>query len=114
MTFQPFSLPGSELPLIVPIAEVPVVTIFVRHSQECGHRGDEFYKNCKCRKHLRWFYGGKQYRQSAKTRAWGAAEKAKKKVEAQFELAASESGAAVRVQAESRKTIEKAIDLFVS
>jgi len=34
--------------------EAPLITIFVRHSQDCKYIGDEFCKRCKCKKHLRW------------------------------------------------------------
>jgi len=99
----------------VSVAAIPIVTIFVRHSADCPRKGDEFHKNCRCRKHLRWSYGGKQYRQSAKTRAWGIAEQAKKKVEAQFEAAdPGKPIGEVTVQANTRATIERAIQLFIS
>jgi len=100
---------------VVPATAIPVVTIFVRHAADCPRKGDEFYKNCKCRKHLRWSYSGKQYRSSAKTRAWVVAEQARKRVEAQFEAVASgQAITAVSLEAESRKTIERAIQLFTS
>ena len=54
----------------VSVAEIPVITIFVRHSADCKHRDDEHYKRCNCRKHFRWTHGRKQYRRSAKTRSW--------------------------------------------
>lgn len=100
---------------VVPVSEVPIITIFVRHSADCPRQGDEFWKKCNCRKHLRWSYGGRQYRQSAKTRAWAIAEQVKDKVEAQFETAdpALRIGE-VTVAANSRATIERAIELFIS
>src|SRR5438270_4565244 len=95
--------------------DAPFVTIFVRHSADCRFRGDEFHKTCKCRKHLRWSYGGRQYRQSARTRSWAIAEQTKKKIEAQFEMPGSrQPSGAVRVQEETRNTIERAIELFIS
>ena len=62
----------------------PVITIFVRHSSDCKYKGDEFFKRCNCRKHLRWSSGGKQYRKKAGTRSWPAAEDAKRKLEDQL------------------------------
>jgi hypothetical protein len=58
--------------------------IFVRHSKDCPHRDDYFYKKCKCPKHLRWRHNGKQMTTSAKTRSWAEAEKAKRSVEDEF------------------------------
>jgi hypothetical protein len=65
----------------------PTVAIFVRHSKDCQHRDDYFYKKCKCRKHLRWTQNGKQITASAKTRTWSEAEKAKRAVEDELEKA---------------------------
>lgn len=96
----------------VPVAEVPVITIFVRHSADCRYRGEEFHKNCRCRKHLRWSYGGKQFRQSAKTRSWTQAEQVKRKVEEKFATATSRH-VGVQVERDSAKTTEQAVQLFV-
>lgn len=54
-----------------------IITIFVRHSADCKYRGDEFFKSCNCRKHLRWSLKGKQYRETAGTRSWSRAEEVK-------------------------------------
>ena len=62
----------------------PIVTIFVRHKPDCKYVGDEFQKGCKCRKHLRWSSGGKQYRRSAGTRSWAEAERKKRELEDQL------------------------------
>jgi integrase/recombinase XerD len=98
----------------VQVSSIPTVTIFVRHSSDCPRTGDEFYKNCRCRKHLRWSYGGEQYRQSAKTRAWAIAEEARRKIEAQFATAdPSQPVGSVTVEPQSKPTIERAIELFV-
>jgi site-specific recombinase XerD len=96
------------------VTDTPVVTIFVRHSNDCRYQGDEFHKGCRCRKHLRWSHGGKQYRQAARTRSWAEAEKTKRQLEERFGAAGSGKVGAVRVEADSRKTIERAIELFVS
>lgn len=93
---------------------VPVVTIFVRHSTDCKHKGDEFHKQCRCRKHLRWSSGGKQYRQSAQTRSWEQAEKRKKVIELQFDSGATPEQAAAAALPASRKTLGQAIKTFIS
>lgn len=62
----------------------PVITIFVRHSASCKFQGDEFYKNCHCRKHLRWSFEGKQYRRAAGTRSWAQAEDKKREIDDQL------------------------------
>ncbi len=54
----------------VQVSSIPIVTIFVRHSAECPRKDEEFHKTCRCSKHLRWSYGGEQFRRSARTRSW--------------------------------------------
>lgn len=63
----------------------PIVTIFVRHSLGCPGTGNEFYKRCSCRKHLRWTHQGKQYRRATKQRTWAGAEKVKREIELSYE-----------------------------
>lgn len=62
----------------------PIITIFVRHKPACKYAGDEFFKTCHCRKHLRWSSGGKQHRKKAGTRSWAEAEKKKRELEDQL------------------------------
>lgn len=88
---------------------VPSISIFVRHTPKCKYADDETWRRCDCRKHLRWTLDGKQYRRSAKTRSWTAAEDAKRKLESEFE-----AGGKPEVLPESRKTLSAAIDLFLS
>jgi hypothetical protein len=64
--------------------EAPLITIFVRHSQDCKYVGDEFCKRCRCNKHLRWSMHGKQYRKKTGSRSWAGAEDAKRALEAQL------------------------------
>jgi integrase/recombinase XerD len=87
----------------------PVVTIFVRHSQDCPYKGDEFNKRCRCPKHLRWSHNCEQHRQSAEARTWAEAEIVKRRVEEQFKPANERSLSAVE-----HKTIQQAIELFVT
>ena len=100
---------------ILSLPAVPVMTIFVRHSADCPRKDDEFHKNCRCRKHLRWSYAGKQQRKSAKTRSWTAAEQARRKLETQYEAAdPTKRIEAPTIAASSSPTIERARELFVS
>jgi integrase/recombinase XerD len=62
----------------------PIITIYVRHKPGCKYTGDEFTKTCRCRKHLRWSTGGKQFRKQAGTRSWSEAETAKRNLEDQL------------------------------
>jgi integrase/recombinase XerD len=87
----------------------PIITIFVRHGAGCKYAGDEFYKGCKCRKHLRWSSGRKQYRKTAGTRSWGAAEEAKRRLEDQLAGRKPAPGASENVQ-----TIRAAVDSFLA
>src|SRR5215813_1520388 len=98
-------------PVSVSVPETPIVTVFVRHSQDCKYKGDETWKKCSCRKHLRWTHGGKQYRRSARTRSWAQAEMNKRDVESKFAAAGGKPIGEMRVQAESRKSIEQAVQL---
>ena len=88
---------------------IPTITIFVRHSADCPRKGDEFYKNCRCPKHVRYTYDGKQFRKSSKTRTWSQAEERRRAVEDQFK-----SGSDITVRPTTRQTIESAIELFLS
>jgi integrase/recombinase XerD len=99
----------------VQVSTIPSIAVFVRHSAACPRKGDEFYKNCRCPKHLRYSHNGKQRRQSAKTRSWSIAEQARRKIEAQFEAAdPSKPISAVTVEGKAGTTIERAVELFVS
>ena len=92
----------------------PVVTVFVRHKQDCRFRDDETFKQCKCRKHLRWSHAGKQFRQSAKTRSWEQAEKSKRRIEEAFDANKTPAQAAASVVPEDRKTLGVAAETFVA
>jgi integrase/recombinase XerD len=70
---QPISEPQ---PSAFKLAEPPVVTIYVRHSESCSHTGDEFYKRCDCRKWVRWTgHEGEQQKKTTKCRTWAGAER---------------------------------------
>jgi integrase/recombinase XerD len=88
--------------------QVPIVTIFVRHSPDCPHH-DEFYKRCQCWKHLRWSHGGRQHRKAAKTKSWAGAERAKKEIELSYENAALGKPA----QPDEAVSVERAVQLFL-
>jgi hypothetical protein len=65
-------------------------------------------------KHLRYTHDGKQHRQSAKTRSWSVVEQRRREIEDKFRAAdPSQPLSSVTVQAESRPTIEKAIELYL-
>jgi site-specific recombinase XerD len=87
----------------------PLITVFVRHKPACKFAGDEFNKSCRCRKHLRWSLGGKQFRKQAGTRSWSEAEAAKGRLIAQL----TGSPDAPPVVAPDKQTIRAAKDVFV-
>lgn len=92
------------------MSSIPTIEIFVRHAANCKYRDDERSKRCRCRKHLRWTWEGKQYRQSAKTRSWDGAERAKRERELQYE--AAQLG---RPVADNKPvTVERAIQVFLA
>lgn len=85
----------------------PLITIFVRHSEDCKYKGEEFCKRCNCLKHLRWSINGKQYRKKAGTRSWTEAEEAKHRL-------AAELGGKPLPKDDAAQTIEEAIRLFLA
>ena len=87
--------------------EAPIITIFVRHASDCKYQGDEFWKRCNCRKHLRWTYKGKQYRKKAGTRTWAEAEDVKRRLEAQYE-------GKPPVAENERQTVDRGVELFLA
>ena len=89
------------------MSTTPIVTIFVRHTEDCKNKSDEFFKRCNCRKHLRWTHNGTQYRRAAGTRAWSEAETAKRDIEDQL------SGRPAEVKTEGPKTIDECVTLFL-
>lgn len=87
---------------------LPLITIFVRHSDGCKYAADEFSRRCKCRKHLRWSQNGKQHRRMAGTRSWEEAEKAKRNLEDQL------AGRTPEVSPEDGvRSLQDAIDVFI-
>lgn len=79
------ALPDERVASYPEIPDIPAITIFVRHSDRCEYKAEAEYMKCRCRKHLRYSYQGKQYRKSAKTRSWELAIVAKMKLEAYYE-----------------------------
>jgi len=56
-----------------------IVTVFTRHSADCPHKDDRYWKRCKCPK---WIYVERtRQRISAKTRSWEAAQKKARELE---------------------------------
>jgi site-specific recombinase XerD len=89
--------------------QIPVVTIFVRHSADCSHKDDEFYKRCDCWKHIRWSYQGNQHRKATKSKTWAGAERVKKEIELSYENAALGKPA----QPDEAVSVERAVQLFL-
>jgi integrase/recombinase XerD len=90
------------------MSTAPVITIFVRHSEDCKYRGDEFCKRCDCKKHLRYTLNGKQYRRKTGTRSWAAAEEKKRELEDQL------TGRTPEVKPEQEhRDIQECIDIFL-
>jgi len=55
------------------------VDVFVRHSTNCTHKHDRYWKRCRCGK---WLYiPGSCKPKSAKTRSWEQAEELARKIE---------------------------------
>lgn len=88
--------------------DAPIITIFVRHSLDCPHLGEEFYKRCNCWKHLRWSYEGKQYRKAAKERTWAGAERVKREVELSYQTVGKAA------EPDRPPTLRQAIETFTN
>jgi len=100
---------------VIRVSTIPSISIFVRHKADCPRAADEFYKNCKCSKHLRWSNDGKQYRQAAKTRSWSIAEERRREVETQFAGAeAANPIGGVKLESKGPTTVYRAVELFLS
>ena len=92
--------------------EIPSVVVYVRHSSDCSHKNEgEYFKGCQCRKHLRWWHQGRLFRQTAKTRSWGAAEKLRSQIERKY-AGDPLSVPARPTEGSDSKSIAKAIELF--
>jgi site-specific recombinase XerD len=90
--------------------QIPVITIFVRHSADCPHAGEanaEFYKRCNCRKHLRWTESGEQKRKATKERTWAGAERVKRELELAYENAGKPA------EPDKPVTVKEAIEFFL-
>lgn len=85
----------------------PVITIFVRHAEDCKYAGDEFSKRCRCRKHFRWTANGVQQRRKAGTRSWAEAETLKRDLEDQL------SGKAQPTTESEVRDMREAIAVFI-
>jgi integrase/recombinase XerD len=97
------------------VSSIPTITIFVRHKDDCPRLADEFHKGCRCFKHLRWSDGHKQHRRAAKTRTWAVAEERRREIEGQYRDAGPANPVdSVLLEVQSRKTTERAIELFLS
>jgi integrase len=102
-----------------------VVTIYVRHNQECPHNNSPFYRGCHCSKWLR--YSGdaclcrrtaqprKQHRQhklAADTRSWAVAED--KRAELQRQLDSGVIASLTPTLDTKRPTIAQALNTFIT
>ncbi len=86
----------------------PIITIISRHSADCKYAGDESRNGCGCRKSLRWFQNGKQFRRTTGTRSLERAEECKRTLADQ--LAGREPATA----GQTGQTIRAAYDSFLT
>lgn len=86
----------------------PIITIISRHSADCKFSGDESVNRCNCRKSLRWFQNGKQFRRSTGTRSLEKAEEAKRLLADQL------AGRVPATAGQTGQTIRAAYDSFLT
>jgi len=84
------------------------VHVFVRHSRQCKHKNNRFWKRCLCWKWHQWNHAGNQFRKPTRTRDWDTAVKLAQKIEERYELAAV--GKPVISEGQ---TIENAVRLYL-
>jgi integrase/recombinase XerD len=97
--------------------DIPLISVFTRHSEDCKQKGDRDHKHCKCKKWLEWFHEGTQYRVSAKTRSWAIAEEAKRVKEEQYKngnIAAAEAPVSKDTPEVGRATVKDKVALFIT
>jgi len=87
----------------------PVITLFVRHSEDCKYKGDEFCRRCNCRKHFRWTQNGTQHRRKAGTRSWVEAEETKRQLQDELAGRTPEANAQDNI-----RTVSEAVSLFIT
>jgi site-specific recombinase XerD len=92
--------------------EVPLISIIVRHSEDCKQKGDRFFKRCECKKWLEYFHNGKQVRVAAKTRSWAIAEEVKRTLEEQFKN--GDSAPKIATPSAGRVTVKEKVALFIT
>ena len=84
----------------------PTITIFVRYAEGFKQTREDF-KQCNCKKHLRWSHNGKQFRKAAGTRSWAEAVQRGREIEDRL------SGRPVEGKTEAPKSVDEAARLFL-
>ena len=79
--------------------------VYTRHTADCAHREDRFWRRCRCPKWIRGVVDGKAIRKSAETRSW---ERAESKVRSMEQV-----GVARNPEPVPKVTIEKAVAAFL-
>src|SRR6516165_7688520 len=89
------------------------IDVFTRHSADCPHKDDRYWKRCRCRK---WFYiDSSRKRIPAMTRSWQEAEAKARKMEQEAE--AREKAAAIGLilpATPTSKTVRQAVEHFLA
>ena len=91
------------------VAAVPNVEVYTRHSAECPNAADRAWKRCRCPRWLTWRQGGKEIRQSAKTRSSEKAQEVATEIEERFRRALKGE----EVELPGGMTIEEAVRLYL-
>ena len=81
------------------------VFVYTRHTADCAHREDRFWRRCRCPKWIRGLVNGKAIRKSAETRSWERAESRVRSME--------QDGAARNPEPVREVTIEEAVAAFL-
>jgi hypothetical protein len=85
-----------------------MIVIYVRHSKDCSHKDDRYYRGCGCPLWAQYQFDCRQIQVSLKTRSWEKADLKAKKL--QEELDARELGV---VKPNDPITLRAAIETYL-
>jgi integrase/recombinase XerD len=94
--------------------EPRTVEVYPRHKSSCPHAEDKNWKRCNCMKALYIFQGDKDFRLSAKTRAWEKAEQVAREVRESFDPLKRELRALKDQRESKRVLIADAVQKYLS
>lgn len=93
---------------------VATVKVFTRHSTDCPHYDDMYWRDCHCCKWIYTYHDGQDRRKSAKTRSWSKADRIRQEIEDSLDPVRAELKRLKEEQQAKRIRIPDAIRTFLS